>query len=219
MTVRTAVVIAVGPLGRGKSRLGPTLDPLARRQLVLAMLDDVLRAVRVSHDGLVVVVTPDAEVDPLATTHGAAVVRDEGRGTNAAIVQALADRRVRASDAALVLQGDLPQLTGAQVAQLLSQLDRATPPMALLVPGDDGGTSALGLRPVDALRTAFGPQSGAAHHQAADAAGIRLDELWIDELAADVDTTDDLERVRALVGPSTAAVLERIAVGAGGSEG
>ena len=56
-----AIVVAVGPLNRGKSRLGPTLDADGRRRLVLAMLEDVLAAVAEVHDGPRYVVTPDLD--------------------------------------------------------------------------------------------------------------------------------------------------------------
>ncbi len=203
----TAVIVAVGPLGRGKSRLAPLLDTNGRRRLVLAMLEDVLTAVAAAHNGPRFVVTPDEDVEPFALARGAQVVRDAGEGTNAAIVAALADQRVAASDAVLVVQGDLPHLEADHVRRCLEALG-SEPRTAVLVPNDDGGTSALGLRPPTVMRTAFGPQSGARHRAEADAAGVELRELAIAALAADVDTVADLERVRASVGPATAAVLE-----------
>lgn len=209
MSDETAVVVAVGPLGRGKSRLGPTLDADARRRLVLAMLEDVLSAVGEAHHGPRYVVTPDADVEPFALARGAELIRDAGAGTNAAIVAALADERVAAADAVLVVQGDLPQLEAADVRRCLDALDGQAR-QALLVPNDDGGTSVLGLRPPEVMRTAFGPQSGARHRAEAEAAGVELHELAIAALAADVDTMTDLERVRASVGPATAAVLETV---------
>jgi 2-phospho-L-lactate guanylyltransferase len=206
-----AVVVAVGPLDRGKSRLGPTLDADGRRRLVLAMLEDVLNAVVEAHKGPRYVVTPDAEVEPVARWLGAEIVEDAGNGTNAAIETALADPRVAASAAVLVVQGDLPQLTAEDVRACLDALDEADR-IAVLVPNDDGGTSALGLRPPSAMAPAFGPASGDGHRASALAAGVALRELPIDSLSADVDTADDLERVRATVGLATATVLEGIAL-------
>ncbi len=206
-----AVVVAVGPLDRGKSRLGPTLDADGRRHLVLAMLEDVLAAIEGAHTGPRFVVTPDADVHPVASARGAALIEDAGKGTNAAIVAALDDHRVAAAPAVLVVQGDLPHLTPDDVRRCIDALT-ADAPTALLVPNDDGGTSALGLRPPHAMPTAFGPQSGARHREAAATAGLPLHELAIESLAADVDTVADLERVRAAVGPATAAVLQRLTV-------
>ena len=205
-----AIVVAVGPLDRGKSRLGPTLGATDRRDLVLAMLDDVLAAIGATHEGPRYVVTPDPEVEPFAGARGARTIRDAGDGTNAAIVAALEDPRVAAAPAVLVVQGDLPQLRPADVARCLQALSRDEPTV-VLVPNDDGGTSALGLRPPRAMQTAFGPDSGSRHRDAAAAAAVPLEELEIESLAADVDTVEDLERVRARVGPATATVLARVA--------
>ncbi len=99
-----AVVVAVGPLDRGKSRLGPTLDADGRRHLVLAMLEDVLVAIEGAHTGPRFVVTPDADVAPFASARGAAVIEDAGEGTNAAIVAALDDRRVAAAPASALVK-------------------------------------------------------------------------------------------------------------------
>jgi 2-phospho-L-lactate guanylyltransferase len=204
-----AIVVAVGPLNRGKSRLGPTLDAAGRRELVLAMLDDVLAAVGAAHAGPSYVVTPDEGVEPVATARGALLIEDAGEGTNAAIVAALADHRVANAGAVLVVQGDLPHLRPADIQRCLEAL-AVDAPTALLVPNDDGGTSVLGLRPPLAMATAFGPESGDRHRAGAIEAGIRLHEVGIDSLAADVDTVADLERVRSQVGPATAAVLETV---------
>ncbi len=215
MTIESlAVVVAVGPLDRAKSRLGPALDASERRALVLAMLDDVLRAVRGAHDGALIVVTPDEDVRPLATSHDAELLPDEGLGTNAAIITAIGSTTVETADAVLILQGDLPQLRTEHVSAMQQALALLESPGALLVPNDDGGTSALGLRPPSAMPTAFGPESGAAHRRSAEAADVPLRELPIAALSSDVDTIEDLKRVAQIAGPATTALLERLGVAA-----
>lgn len=213
MTIeRLSVVVAVGPLDRAKSRLGPALDAAERRALVLAMLDDVLRAIRGAHDGALVVVTPDEDVRPLATSHNAQLLADDGLGTNAAIITALASTTVGTSDAVLILQGDLPQLLAEHVSAMQQALTELNSPGVLLVPNDDGGTSALGLRPSSAMPTAFGPESGAAHRRSAELTDVPLQELPIAALSSDVDTIEDLKLVAQSVGPATAALLQRLGV-------
>lgn len=207
-----AVIVAVGPLDRAKSRLGPALDASERRSLVLAMLDDVLRAIRQSHSGDLFIVTPDQELAPLVAPHGAVTVQDNGEGTNAAIVTALAEPAVAAADAALILQGDLPQLRATHVDEMRTALGALSTPAALLVPNDDGGTSALGLRPPSAMPTAFGSDSGSRHRQSAADTGIPLEQLPIADLASDVDTIEDLKRVGQFAGPATTALLKQLGV-------
>lgn len=55
------VIVPVKGLGEAKSRLAAVLAPEQRAALVLAMLEDVLAAVRAVHDGLLLLVTPDEE--------------------------------------------------------------------------------------------------------------------------------------------------------------
>jgi 2-phospho-L-lactate guanylyltransferase len=177
------------------------------------MLDDVLGAIGSAHTGPKYVVTPDDAVDAVALRHDAEVIQDAGHGTNQAIVTALADSRVAAAPAVLVIQGDLPQLNAMHVARCLDPLTAAEP-VCVLVAADDGGTSILGLAPPTAMPTAFGPDSGDRHRENARLGALVLEELPISALSADVDTVNDLERVRAHVGPATAAALSAISVAA-----
>ena len=208
----TAIIVAVQDAGRAKSRLGAHLDVATRRALVMAMLDDVLTAMREAHAGPLFVVSADAVYDSIAHEHAAEVIRDAGAGYNAAIVLALARLAGRAS-AALVVPGDLPQLRAADVAAILHAL---VVPGVVIVASEDGGTTALGLRPIDAIATAFGPDSARRHREAAAAAGVPLTELHLDSLRVDVDTFDDLTAVWDRVGAATAALLQRLPLAANG---
>lgn len=204
MSADTAVIVAVQDAGRAKSRLGADLDAAARRALVLAMLDDVLAAIRQVHAGPLIVVSADPAYDPSAHRHRAEVLHDIGEGYNAAVTLALTSLAGRV-DAALVLPGDLPQLHAGDVAALLEAL--ATPGVTI-VASEDAGTTALGLRPIDVIATVFGLDSAQRHRDAAAAAGASLTELHLDSLRIDVDTLDDLSAVWEDVGPATAAVLQ-----------
>ncbi|MEX1021640.1 MAG: 2-phospho-L-lactate guanylyltransferase [Dehalococcoidia bacterium] len=200
-----AVIVAVQDAGRAKSRLGPGLDAGTRRSLVIAMLDDLLTAVREVHRGRLLVVSADAVYDGVAREHGAEVIRDGGHGYNAAVVLALG--RIEGATAALILPGDLPHARPEDVATLIEAL--ATPGVAL-VASEDGGSAALGLRPPGAIATAFGPDSAAAHREAARIAGVPLREPALDALRVDVDTLDDLAQVWDRVGEATTALLEHL---------
>jgi 2-phospho-L-lactate/phosphoenolpyruvate guanylyltransferase len=202
-----AVVVAVQDAGRAKSRLGPDLDAGIRRTLVISMLDDLLTAIREVWDGDVVVVSADAVYDAVAREHRARVVRDEGIGYNEAVT--LAVRHLGEADAVLILPGDLPHAAPAEIATLLNALDV---PGVTLVPSDDGGTLALGLRPPNVMAPLFGPDSAARHREAAHAAGVPLRDMQPGGLRADVDTLEDLAAVWDSVGEATAALLEHLPI-------
>ena len=203
------ILIAVGPLNQGKSRLGPALSGESRRRLILAMLEDVLLAITQHSHGPVFVVTPDPAVDLVAMSYGAHIIRDRGLGTNAAILEAFADEQITNAMAVLIIQGDLPQITFEHVLMCLDALSEEER-IVLLVAGDDGGTSVLGIKPPTAIEIAFGSESGRKHREHALQTGITIRELSIAALASDVDTVNDLESVRASVGPTTASILEEL---------
>ncbi|MCK9487463.1 MAG: 2-phospho-L-lactate guanylyltransferase [Dehalococcoidia bacterium] len=199
------VIVAVQDASRAKSRLGAGLDAGMRRSLVIAMLDDLLSAVREVWRGRVVVVSADAVYDPIARDHGAQVIRDGGTGYNEAVTMAL--EAVGGAEAALVLPGDLPHATPTAIATLLNALEE---PGVSVLAADDGGTLALGLTPPDVILPAFGPDSAQRHIQAGHAAGVRTSLGRLPDLRHDVDTLEDLARVWDRVGEATTALLEHL---------
>lgn len=199
------VIIAVQDATRAKSRLGPDLDPGIRRSLVIAMLDDLLSVLREVYSGPLLVVSADAVYDAVARNHDAEVLRDTGAGYNEALGEALA--RAAGAAAALILPGDLPHAAASDLEALLVAIRE---PGVVVVPSDDGGTSALGLRPPDAIAPAFNGASAERHIRAATAAGVRCTVLELDSLRVDVDTLDDLERVWPHAGEATTALLEHL---------
>jgi 2-phospho-L-lactate/phosphoenolpyruvate guanylyltransferase len=202
-----AVVVAVQDAGRAKSRLGPDLDPGTRRTLVIAMLDDLLTAIREVWQGRVVVVSTDSVYDAVAQEHRAEVLRDDGSGYNEAVHLGLA--HVADADAVLIMPGDLPHATASDVATLLSRLEL---PGVIIVPARDGGTLALGLHPPSAIAPAFGPDSARVHQEAATAARVPWQFTSPGRLDTDVDTLDDLVEVWDRVGEATTALLEHLPI-------
>ncbi len=82
------------------------------------------------------------------------------------------------------------------------------------MPSADGGTIALGLRPLDVVGPRFGEASGERHREAAAEAGAALRELAPPSMRVDVDTLADLDRVAGTLGEATTALLERLPIGA-----
>ena len=192
------VIVPVKALEVAKSRLAAAVAPDARAALVLAMLGDVLAAVRQAHAGLLLVVTPDARYGALAGEFGAALLADDGSGYNAAVRLALASLEAGAAGAAVVIPADQAR---AQAAELRTALDAVAAAEVVLVPSLDGGTGLLGLRPPDAIAPAYGPGSATAHREAAGRAGRELAELALPSLERDVDTVEELLRIERPPGP------------------
>ena len=202
------VIVPVKGLGEAKSRLAAVLGPEQRASLVLAMLEDVLTAVRAAHEGLLLLVTPDEEYAPAAERAGADLLADAGGGYNAAVAQALAAAGAREAGAALVLPADQPR---AQPADLRTAIEALGEHGVVVAPSRDGGTGLLGLRPPDAIAPAFGIGSGARHRALGEAAGRGVAWLELPSLRDDVDEVGDLlsgdEPPTVPLGAATAAFV------------
>ena len=183
----------------GKQRLGSLPDD-ERQALALAMLADVLAACR--GVGTTVVVTPDVEGARIAAEHDAEVVGDPGSGQGDAVIAAL--RGVVGP--VLVVNADLPCV----VPQDLRSLEAATPEHGLAyVAASDGTTNALGLSAPALFAPLYGPGSAERFRRHAHTLGADVVPATIPNLADDVDSMADLERLDGRVGPRTSAARAR----------
>jgi 2-phospho-L-lactate guanylyltransferase (CobY/MobA/RfbA family) len=149
------------------------------------MLGDVIEAAR--RVGRVVVVTDDVSAVP----RGVQRVVDPGSGLGAAVASGL--RHVEGH--ALVLNADLPCATRDAIETL------AAAGLAL-VEASDGTTNALSLPDAGTFVPLYGAGSAERFRAHAPFSTVRIPEL-----EADVDTEDDLDRIRLALGPRTRALL------------
>jgi 2-phospho-L-lactate/phosphoenolpyruvate guanylyltransferase len=123
----------------------------------------------------------------------------EGRGQGAAVEAALADVH---ETPVLVVNADLPAVTPRDLLALLGSI----PPEGVAVAAAaDGTTNALGFATHGLFKPLYGP--GSAERFLA-LAPSRLVE--IPNLAEDVDTLADLERLEPRLGPRTLAALDSL---------
>jgi 2-phospho-L-lactate guanylyltransferase len=176
-----------------KSRLdGVTGD--ARIALAHAMLADVLAAA--TPVGVVLVVSPD----PPGLPPGAVHVADPRRGQGAAVRAALDEAVARGLPAPfLVVNADLPCVDTRDLLALAG----AVPDGGLaLAAAADGTTNAVALASELLFEPLYGP--GSAERFAALGPSLRLEAP---NLVDDVDTLDDLVRLRERLGANTRRVL------------
>ncbi len=225
------LVLAIVPARLGadaKQRLASVLPPEARRRLAMAMLEDVLAALAASSGvGSILVAAGDADALDLALRCGALWLEEPigGLGLNAALARALnlqptlppragvgaysgagadgAGTSFRAGPA-LIVMGDVPLLEAADVDLMLDQLHRDGPAAIAAVSRDGTGTNALALSDPSLFAPAFGPFSLARHRAAATLGGIRWAELALPRVALDIDTPEDLLRLRSEARPESA---------------
>jgi 2-phospho-L-lactate guanylyltransferase len=191
----------VVPFRGGKQRLAALGAP-TQRAVTLAMLADVLEAATVMARTLVV--TADEDGRRIAADAGAETVDDPGGGQAAAVAAGLEELR-RA--AVLVLNADVPCVVPRDLRSLLA----ATPQGGIaLVASADGRTNALSLPASHLFEPLYGPDSAERFTRAARASGVDAVKAEIPNLADDVDTVADLERVRSRAGIRTRAALQSL---------
>jgi 2-phospho-L-lactate guanylyltransferase len=209
-----AAVVPAKALAGAKSRLLRAWPRPAVERLCLAMLGDVIDALR-AVPGLarVVVVTPDETVAAAARVAGAEVLLRPDPGLNEAIDAAAARVAPGPEDGVLVVLGDVAGARPAELERLLHALPGRG---VALAPSRDGGTCALLRVPRDVIPAGFGPQSARVHRERAARAGVPCVELELPSLAIDVDEPEDLDALRASGGGGarTRALFAELAVGA-----
>lgn len=184
----------------GKTRLHAS--PEVRGAVAQAMFGDVLAACLPV--GRTLVVTPDENAAEEAAEAGAELVADPAAGQGAAVVAALASLE---PGAILVVNADLPCAVPADLRSLLA----ATPAGGIaLVEASDGTTNALSLPAATVFAPLFGPGSAERFLGYASSLGLAAISAALPNLAADVDTMDDLVDVQFRAGPRTQAALAQL---------
>ncbi len=197
-------LVPVKALAEAKGRLAPWLNPIERRLLVVAMLEDVVAALQaVIGLGRPVVISPDREIWRRAEAMRCRVVEEEpgghgeepgAQGLNRSLRRAATG--LDAPGGLLVVAADLPLASADAIARVIRADAGAT---VVVVPSRDGaGTNVLAWRDAASFAPAFGPDSAARHLGVPGAA--RLDER---SLALDVDTVEDLRAAAAQVDPTS----------------
>jgi 2-phospho-L-lactate guanylyltransferase len=190
-----AALVPAKALDRAKGRLAALLTEDERRQLALAMLEDVIKALQaVPEIDSVAVISPDAEVLDAARALAPDAIEEPPsvRGLNQALAHGLSVMSNRPS-ALLVVLADVPAVKPADIKEVLDALpaDRGI----VIAPSSAKGTSALALRPPDVIPFRFGEQSFQNHKREAAARKIEHTIVRNDALANDIDEPADLKRL------------------------
>lgn len=207
----TAVVVAVQSTDNAKSRLSSGLSPFHRRSLVLSMLEDLLIAIREVHNGPLVIVTESSEYAEIGERFGSDIIFDDGKGFKEAAETAILHiANNDLSDSILIVPGDLPQAQSSDLSTILEILGSPESNIIALSASEDGGTTALGIKPYATFSPQFGPDSASKHRDEANRNGMRIIELSLDSFKIDVDTIDDLILIENTVGRQTRKALSKI---------
>lgn len=186
----------------GLTRLAGVLSPGARERLAVAMLLDVVTAVRMAGVEPVVAVA-DRRTEtavrrklPDVTT----AVDEPGAGLDESVARHVA---AHPDGLLLVVMADLPAVAADDVASLLS-----VDAQVAVAETEDGGTAALLRVPANVIGTSYGPGSAGRHIALAEAAGVSGVKLRQPGFLFEIDRPGDLARAQEMrVGEATARAL------------
>lgn len=190
--MNATAVLPVKRFEAAKQRLAAGVDDQRRRQLVEAMVADVLEAIgRARTIERTIVVTGDPIAQELAAEAGAEVVPDPADAGHIEAAQAgIARAEAEGARCVVLLPGDCPLLDPRELDRLLTGVPDH---YVGIVPDRHGpGTNALVLSPPDAIVPSFGEGSCARHVAAARQAGIPFEVEKLATLGLDLDTPADI---------------------------
>jgi 2-phospho-L-lactate/phosphoenolpyruvate guanylyltransferase len=185
--MRIAAVIPVKTASQCKQRLSAVLEARVRRKLVEVMLSRVVNAVRgVDAISSLYIVTNDRSFVPDCARQ----IPDSGGGLNVALTAAARKLSDDGVDAMLILPGDIPFITGDDVAGLVALCE----PQRMIIVSDvlRSGTNALLLAPPALVSPRFGSGSLHAHLRAALEANLRAVVHENPNIARDIDEPRDV---------------------------
>lgn len=193
-------IVPVKRLGVSKRRLSKSLSLQERKALTVAMLEDVLIALKTSTIEKVLVVSNDPKVRSIAEKFDADFFSPFRKGLNCAVEEAFAWCIRNKADSVLVLPSDIPLITSKDVNTIVKLGSEGC--RVVLVPSRDGGTNAFFQCPPHLIRACFGPESFSKHVQEACSKDICIKFYYSLGVGLDIDCAADLEVLKEVLNPT-----------------
>jgi 2-phospho-L-lactate guanylyltransferase len=188
----TFAVVPVKSLLKSKTRLSNFFTFQERSLFTLAMLQDVLNALKSSKVDKTVVVSTDLTVERFVKNFGITFLRETQKGLNQALNQATKWCVRNAAEWVLVLPGDVPLITSKDINQLVKL---ALNNSVVISPSRNGGTNALLQTPPGVISPCFGSDSFKKHISKALAKHVRTKIYVSSNVMLDIDSEKDLEQL------------------------
>ena len=188
-----------------KQRLSPLLDANARRQLFVAMLEDVLEALAgAASIAEILVVTRHRDARALAERYGASILGEAlNLGQTSAVTLGARSSSVRGAAGMIAVPADIPLVRSEDIDAVLA-VHPPAPSITIAPARDDLGSNAVVCSPPEVLPFRFGENSFHPHLARARALGIEPGVVRRPRLALDIDTPADLRTFAAEASPTRA---------------
>ena len=197
----TFAVVPVKSLLKSKTRLSSFFTFQERTLFTLAMLQDVLNALKSSNVNKTVVVSSDLTVERFVKNFGMTFLKETHEGLNQALNQATKWCIRKAAEWVLVLPADVPLVTSKDINQIINL---ALNNSVVVSPSRNGGTNALLQTPPGVVSPCFGSDSFKKHICGALIKHVRTKIYVSLNVMLDIDSEKDLEQLLK-VGRQTAS--------------
>ena len=184
-------IVPVKRIGVSKRRLSQSLSSQERKSLTVAMLEDVLQALKASVVSKVLVVSNDLNVRPIAERYGVSFFSPLRKGLNSAIEEAFVWCMRNKADSVLVLPADIPLVAPKDIDVMVKLGSDGR--RVLLVPSRDWGTNAFFQCPPHLVRACFGSDSFIKHAKEACVNGVCVKFYYSLGVGLDIDSVEDLQ--------------------------
>jgi len=176
----TFFVAPVKALFKSKTRLSTLFTSQERRFLTLAMLQDVLGALKSSKVNKTIVISSDPTVQRFAKDFGITFLKEAQEGLNQALDQATKWCIRNAAESVLVLPADAPLITPKDINQIIKLALNFN--SIVISPSLNGGTNALLQTPPGIISSSFRSESFRKHISHALAKHIQTKCIYLQVL-------------------------------------
>jgi len=188
----TYAVVPVKTLVKSKTRLSNFFTFQERSLFTLAMLQDVLNALKSSKVAKTVVVSSDPTVEGFVKGFDLTFLRETRQGLNQALNQATKWCAQKDAELVLVLPADVPLITSRDVDQLVSLAVNGS---MVISPSRNGGTNALLQAPPGIVSPCFGGGSFKRHISKALAKHVQTKIYVSSNVMLDIDSEEDVKQL------------------------
>jgi 2-phospho-L-lactate guanylyltransferase len=188
----TFAVVPVKTLLKSKTRLSNIFTIQERRLFTLAMLEDVLNALKTSKVDETVVVSSDSAVETVVKGFGMTFLKETREGLNQALNQATRWCIRNHAETVLTLPADVPLIAPKDLESLAKM---AMKDCVVISPSRNGGTNVLLQTPPKVVAPSFGHDSFKKHFCKAQAKHVRTKIYVSASVMLDIDSESDLEQL------------------------
>ncbi len=192
LDMSTYAVVPVKTLLKSKTRLSNFFNFRERSLFTLAMLEDVLNALKFSNAAEIVVVSSDLAVEGFVKDFDLTFLKETQQGLNHALNQATKWCLQNDAELVLVLPADVPLITARDVNQLFKLAANSS---VVISPSRNGGTNALLQTPPGIISPCFGAGSFKKHLSRAAAKCVQTKIYVSSNVMLDIDSEEDVQQL------------------------